>query len=83
MCLYALSYEFSVFTQTTCLNLMIRLLLRAWVQCTEVLLKHGADPNTTTSDGTSVLSVAIFDGDVEVHEMRWPRLGQGSGLMVR
>merc|ERR1712187_800856 len=32
-------------------------------ECTDILLKHGADPNTTTSDGTSVLSVAIFDGD--------------------
>ena len=36
------------------------------MQCTKVLLENGADPNTQTADGTSVLSVAIFDGDVEV-----------------
>ena len=36
------------------------------MQCTKVLLDNGADPDTQTSDGTSVLSVAIFDGDAEV-----------------
>jgi len=33
--------------------------------CTKVLLDNGANPDTQTSDGTSVLSVAIFDGDAE------------------
>ena len=36
------------------------------MQCTKVLLDNGANPDTQTSDGTSVLSVAIFDGDAEV-----------------
>ena len=31
------------------------------LKCVEILLTNGADPNCCTDDGTSALSVAIFD----------------------